>query len=293
MSLNKAQITWGQYPTSCNWWCRRKHDILDVVEFLASNYSGDGSATILGIAEGLNSSFGNGKVLPIDLSPAEEVLTDKWSKEQFAPYLINLVQKIEYLKQNPTYAINDMYLISLLLGEICLVNHYYTNVLNETLSPQANDALSAYVYKCLNPLKTELIKLLPANAQKYTVKYDFIDLPKPLVNSGMLTSTKFICEIYAPKGISVLGSEDIPDSIALTESYIYFDNDVIQSNPNSQSNNSGSSNPVSTAPSQASELEPKPQPQTQTQTEPNTTSSNKKSLLGWIIGGIVIYRIFK
>ena len=40
------------------------------------------------------------------------------------------------------------------------------------------------------------------------LKYDFIDLPKPLVNSGMLTSTKFICEIYAPKGIGALYIKD-------------------------------------------------------------------------------------
>ena len=297
MSLNKVQ--WGAYPSSCNWWCRRKHDLMDlrdsVIGSAVLSVVPFSTTIINGVISSLDTIDGNGKVLDVQMTISEESITDKWSKEQFSPYLLGLASKIEVLKNQPTYSINDTYLISLLLGEICVVVHYYSNYENPLLSPQVNNVLSAYVYECLQPMRNELLKLVPAKAEKYTVKYDYVGLPKPLIESGQIQNKKFICEIFIPKGVIPNSIEDIPDAIALTESDIYF-NTVPKTDVSTTTQNTNTSSSSTNANPMNAELEPKPQTQTQTQTQENQASTPPKSssnILGWLLAAFIGYKILK
>lgn len=285
-SLGKG-ITWGGYPSGCGWFCRRKHDVLDALEFLG-NVSGN--TIVAGLTAWANDTFANGKIIEVPMTPAEEIETDKWSKEQFAPYLLDLIKKVEIIKTNSLKDLEKIWLINLLLGEIAAIRFYYLNNFNSSLSQGVNDALSAYVYECTEPAKVELIKLVPVGFTKLTLKYDFIDLPKPFIRKGDLTTGKFIVELYSKATALELENGLIPDAVAFIETYIYFDTTNIDFGTGGSSSGSGTDSNIGTGSGTNTGTNTGSNNSSDTGT---TTTTKKTNWWLWLLAGVAGYKLLK
>lgn len=139
------------YPAGCGWFCRRLHDVKDVLDFVAPSVSTRISKVLLMFNVDANDfSF---KIA--ELSIQDQNILDEWYKTKFEPFTINISKLLKSIDIQKT-AIQKVTIINELQSQLCLVELYHNLLEIPFLSMQGKAEMNKLIYEFSTAFSNEL-----------------------------------------------------------------------------------------------------------------------------------------
>ncbi len=189
------------YPSSCGWFCRRLHDLKDVVDVVAPRV-GQGISKVLLMfnIDADNFAFRNS-----ELSVQDQYILDNWYKQNFEPFTINILNLFKGIETAKT-SVEKVNIINEVRSQLCLVSSYYQllvipifteiGVSGMTVSQQGINEMNSLIFEFSNALLEEVaIELSKFKTIEEDQKLQFKTLLPivPILPKGV---TEYICKQY-------------------------------------------------------------------------------------------------
>lgn len=214
------------YPAGCGWFCRRLHDVKDVVDFVAPSIGTriDKILAVFGISEDF-------AFRTAELSLQDQAILDEWYNLKFQPWVKNVSSLFSSISIQKT-AIEKVTIINELQSQLCLVEFYHELVQIPFLTAQGKEEMK----RLISEFSTAFSEELAIELSKYKTNEVASSLPfkkiAPIITEEISGFTKYKCFQYVLTRIDPVDETPI-DVIDPIETPIDTDitNQIDTSNP--------------------------------------------------------------
>lgn len=191
------------YPDGCGWFCRRLHDLKDVVDFVAPSVG----TRISKLLSFISVDADNFSFRTTELSIQDQAILDEWYKQKFEPFTIKILELFNKLSSNAT-SIYKVSIINEISSQLCLVASYHEAVAIPFLTEQGKAEMNKLIYEFSNSLLQEVaIELSKHKTLEVSKKLPFKTI-NPIVTEQIKGFTEYNCYQYVLTAINPV--DEIP-----------------------------------------------------------------------------------
>jgi len=179
------------YPSGCGWFCRRLHDVSDVVEFVAPAIHSRITKllTLIGV-DSENFAFKTS-----ELSLQDQNILDNWYKLKFEPFTVKIAGLFKSISSEKT-AFGKLAIINDLHSQICLVELYHELIEIPFLTTQGKAEMNKLIDEFFTAFTQELaIELSKIKTIQIATNLPFKNID-PIVTQPINGFTQYKCFQY-------------------------------------------------------------------------------------------------
>lgn len=178
------------YPAGCGWFCRRLHDIKDVVDFVSPSI-GTRIDKILAVFQ-VSEDF---SFRTIELSLQDQAILDDWYNLKFQPWVKNISSLFGSISIQKT-SIDKITIINELQSQLCLVEIYHELVEIPFLTTQGTEEMKKLISEFSTAFSEELaLELAKYKTQEVASTLQFKTIA-PIITEKISGFTQYKCFQY-------------------------------------------------------------------------------------------------
>lgn len=179
------------YPDGCGWFCRRLHDLKDVVDFVAPSVG----TRISKLLSFIGVDADNFAFRTTELSIQDQAILDEWYKQKFEPFTIKILQLFNSLSSGGT-SFYKVSIINEINSQLCLVASYHEAVAIPFLTEQGKAEMNKLIFEFSNSLLQEVaIELSKHKTLEVSKTLPFKTI-NPIVTEQIKGFTEYNCYQY-------------------------------------------------------------------------------------------------
>lgn len=201
-NLKKNKMSGLGYPDGCGWFCRRLHDVSDVVAFVSPSVH----TRLKSLLSAFDIDIDNFAFRTIALSAQDELILDDWYVYQFEPWTKKILESFNLISTRKTSS-EKVNIINDLHSQICLVIVYHQLLVIPELSEQGKIEMNRLIEEFTNALSAELsseLSNLKTIENAVSIPFKTID---PIITGPIKGFSNYKCMQYSLTRVDVIDND--------------------------------------------------------------------------------------